>query len=395
MPGEDCRQTGRFTVDLQREPDDKKNWLVELKNHVLQAAGGAEIRLRVHTTVFLAVNGFLFLVNMLTSRGFPWFFFPLAGWAVGLVSHYQVMRNKRNRSKRIRAAGNLSREQVRIISKIHDAEARYKSHRAAFLTGSAFLIGTNLITSPGFPWAFFPVGGWVVGLLAHRAAHRAKMRMLNTNLEALGISWRALTRLAPSGSPLPLEGVRATRRPDSDRTESTSEYGSVLKEVSDTRDSLLRQVEGDEDLKATCGPDFAQLLENYVSRIDSLAAMSEELGHTLSTFSEEDLQKEIDELKAKHEKAENGYVKQEYEKTINQYERQRQSLTELRDQKEVVHLRLTASLLTIRQIQLDLSRMKSMASTAEPASVKLLREKSDELSQYLDDLRSGYQSLSL
>ena len=221
------------------------------------------------------------------------------------------------------------------------------------------------------------------------------MRMLKDDLEALGISWRVFARPSPSDSSLPLEGERSARRPDSDGTENRSEYGFVLKEVSDTRDSLLRQVEADEDLKATCGPDFAQLMENYVSRIDSLAAMSEELGHTLSTFSEEDLQKEIDELKAKQEKAENGYVRQEYEKTINQYERQRQSLTELREQKEVVHLRLTASLLTIRQIQLDLSGMKSMASTTEPASVKLLREKSDELSHYLDDLRSGYQSLSL
>jgi hypothetical protein len=48
-------------VDPQREPDNEKNWLAELKNHALQATGRAEIGLRVHTTVFLAVNGFLFL----------------------------------------------------------------------------------------------------------------------------------------------------------------------------------------------------------------------------------------------------------------------------------------------------------------------------------------------
>jgi hypothetical protein len=40
-----------------------------------------------HVIVFLAVNGFLFLVNWLTSPGAWWFVFPVATWGLGLFFH--------------------------------------------------------------------------------------------------------------------------------------------------------------------------------------------------------------------------------------------------------------------------------------------------------------------
>jgi hypothetical protein len=40
-----------------------------------------------HVIVYLAVNGFLFLINWLTSPGAWWFLFPVAAWGLGLFFH--------------------------------------------------------------------------------------------------------------------------------------------------------------------------------------------------------------------------------------------------------------------------------------------------------------------
>jgi len=40
-----------------------------------------------HFIVYLLVNAFLFVVNMLTSRGSWWFYWPLFGWGIGVAAH--------------------------------------------------------------------------------------------------------------------------------------------------------------------------------------------------------------------------------------------------------------------------------------------------------------------
>ena len=62
---------------------------------------------RHHLTMYLAVNGFLFvvwLVLALVFKGgawFPWFLFPLVGWGIGISSHaFAVYGSGNSRGKR-------------------------------------------------------------------------------------------------------------------------------------------------------------------------------------------------------------------------------------------------------------------------------------------------------
>jgi len=41
----------------------------------------------VHLVVYLIVNAGLFLINMLTSPGTLWFYWPLIGWGIGVAAH--------------------------------------------------------------------------------------------------------------------------------------------------------------------------------------------------------------------------------------------------------------------------------------------------------------------
>ena len=54
---------------------------------IARRRAGRKFGFLVHLTVFIAVNVLLFVVNQGTTPGFPWFAFPLAGWAIGLSAH--------------------------------------------------------------------------------------------------------------------------------------------------------------------------------------------------------------------------------------------------------------------------------------------------------------------
>ena len=41
-----------------------------------------------HLAVYVVVNVVLVLIWAFTSRGYPWFVWPLGGWGVGLVFHF-------------------------------------------------------------------------------------------------------------------------------------------------------------------------------------------------------------------------------------------------------------------------------------------------------------------
>ncbi len=40
-----------------------------------------------HLVIYAVVNILLIIIWAMTSRGYPWFVWPLAGWGVGIVFH--------------------------------------------------------------------------------------------------------------------------------------------------------------------------------------------------------------------------------------------------------------------------------------------------------------------
>jgi len=54
---------------------------------IARRRAGMKFGFLAHLAVFTAVNTLLFAINQRTTPGFPWFAFPLGGWAVGLSIH--------------------------------------------------------------------------------------------------------------------------------------------------------------------------------------------------------------------------------------------------------------------------------------------------------------------
>jgi hypothetical protein len=47
----------------------------------------AKLAFRSHVAAYVLVNSFLAVLDLLTSPGELWFFWPLLGWGVGLAAH--------------------------------------------------------------------------------------------------------------------------------------------------------------------------------------------------------------------------------------------------------------------------------------------------------------------
>ena len=59
----------------------------------------------------------------------------------------------------------------------------------------------------------------------------------------------------------------------------------------------------------------------------------------------------------------------------------------------MLELRLKTSVMSLKKLQIDLARMKGLSAAEEQPSITSLRDKSEELSHYLEDLKAGYSEL--
>jgi hypothetical protein len=67
-----------------------------------RGARGSRAGLRIHATVFAAVQVMLVAIWALTGPlegdWYPWFVYPLLGWGVGLAAHYVAVRDSIRRA---------------------------------------------------------------------------------------------------------------------------------------------------------------------------------------------------------------------------------------------------------------------------------------------------------
>ena len=326
---------------------------------------------RAHLAAYGAVSALLLLVWFVTTKpfGHPWFLYPVGGWAVGVAHHFVATVTGRAQRREMRAR--LSAEQRRTLRRLHRAESGFAHHLTSFGTVTGFLFMVNMITLPGFPWFVFPSAGWTVGLVSHRLFFRVRRKSLLQRLRRLGVVRGELARVR--GAAL-----------------SAGRFGPLIDEANNIKESLLRQIQGSEPLRTRFGAELEPLLERYLGQINGLNERSRELEALLSTLSVEQIDAEIERLRAGREAARSPSVRAEYDRALTQHEHQRESLEELRGQQEILDLRIKGSVLALKRIEMDVARMKGLETSQVMGSLK---EKSEELSRYLEDLKAGYSEL--
>jgi len=333
-----------------------------------------------HLIPFLVVNGFLFFINLSTATGlgFPWFLFPLGGWGIGLVSHLATVRTRRRERAEVEALPEtLDDTDYKMVRRYHKARASVSATLASTISVAAFLLMINLIVSPGFLWAAFPIAGLFIAIVTSISSYASRRGSFRKRLKELFAS----------------KGRKAATGSDSLAATVAGEDPPVVKQALRIADSILEQSKKLDPTRAYLGEDLEPLLTNYIGQIRTLNQRGREVEEIMAAIPRVELQKDLSALRARYDKAEDISLRREYQKSIDQIERQNKSFDELENQKELLDLRITGSLNSLKQMQIDLARMTGISAAKEIDSIGRLRDRSRELSDYLQDFSEGYDEI--
>jgi hypothetical protein len=351
----------------------EKTALSRTKESIRRRYETQSLSIKIHGFLFvIGAAGFMFLNSI--STPFPWAFFPIAGWAIGLGGHLRAFLNRRRELGQVSRMPESPEENVRTLRAHQRARGAWAQHLTAFITANAYLWGINVITSFVFPWAAIVTGVWGVGLACHWMANSHKRKRLEERLRELGtdtgiLKGGLISAGKPSGEP----------RPFADKARAIAE-------------GMASRYKGNAALKshwAEIGP----LIGTAVAQIEELESKSAEFDRMTASISDAGLERDLAELREKRALAGTPLLRNEYDRSIAQYETHLAASSELRQHREILSLRLSGALNLIKQLEIDSVRLASLDGYEEPASLALLRSKTQENQAFLEDYRNGLERL--
>jgi class 3 adenylate cyclase len=328
-------------------------------------------------TSFLAVNGFLWFLYVSVGSGFLHIAVPIAtlGWGIGLVSSAVSARRAGAKLREIDAMPDLDAKQLADYKKLNRIKDSIVQHGASTVMVPLLLAIINILTGPSFLWFLIPSAAMLVGFLSHLASYSAtKPRLERRLLDSLGIKggWRNIFRQG-----------KARRQEAS----GLGPYADLYREAEAAKAAIASQL-----ASGQAGPvdaDLAPSLDQYLAQVKLLAQSANDIDRLVEGIPMSDLAKDKAVLVAKESVASSG-LKSEYRKSIDEIDRQESSYQELKEQSEVVRLRLGSSVNQLKQMRLDIARLQASPGVEGTAGIDQLKRRTDELSHYLEDLRSGY-----
>lgn len=345
------------------------------RDKVRRAAGRAATGLRAHASVFLGFNIFLIVIWAVTGAGHPWFLYPAGAWGIGLANHLNAVRQSARKEREVASLPELTDDETRILKKMHDERSGLSAHAASAVSISAFLFMVNVITGFGFPWFVFPAGALAFSLFVHWTTSAPRIRKRKKMIRA----WSGGDRKRQLDAERHSERDRAFEHP-------------VVQEAAAVKRTIERQLEQMTADHPSLTAEMKPLLEQYFDQVKDLAARASELDELVEPSVTAELQRDRARLVGRMRDAESPSLAGEYEKSIAEIDRQVESMRELRNNREMLDLRLRSSVNLLKQLQIDLARVKGVHLTGTEQS-RLLHEKSEELSEYIKDLESGYSEL--
>lgn len=330
--------------------------------------------MRGHAGSFLGVNGMLFFIWLVTGAGFPWFLFPLLGWGIGFATHRATHKQLEQELNQVQRMENPSRERIKWHRKLWKSRRAFRSHLVSTGMTSALLATINIVTGAAFPWAVIPIGFMAIGVLSHFPNARAKEAEYQKKLNQLGARLAAEPRLTGQAGPV-------------------ADGDDLAQEARRIRDTLVKQIEALPNDQGPFDADFREMLDTYVHRIEQLTGARNEISSLMEAIPISDLEQDRRQLEAKKGQAKNDRMVQEYQRSIEQIEKQKQSFSELTAEQEMLNLRARTAVNALKQMQIEFARMRSLQPSKEAQALEDLRSRTQDLTQYLRDLREGYAEL--
>lgn len=335
---------------------------------------------RGHLGSFVGVNAMLAVIWVTTGAGFPWFLIPLFGWGIGLASHYTALQSAEQEYRGLSRLGTIRRNVANLYRKLTKNRRGWASHLTSTVATSALLVVINGITWGGFPWAIFPIAGMSIGLFTHYPGFRSKDRRLLRQLAEQGVD---LARLERGVGLFPVRGAAVSA------AKTGAPGDAVEQEARQLREVIVKRLE--DSRTPDLGEEFRNALDGFVTQVAELQATSREIEGIIAEIPQDALEKDLRDLRQKRDSAESERMREEYDTSIAEVERQQRSYASLQEDAEMIRLRVNSAMNALRQMNIDLLRMRSSGGVGETA--ESLRSRALELSRQIEDLHNAYEEL--
>ena len=345
-----------------------------LERHSRSGRGG----LVGNLTSYLAVNGLLWFINLSTSAHFLWAAFVSTGWGIGVAATIVSSRRASEKLREVDAMPELDSVQLADLKKLNKMKDSMAQHASSTVMVCFFFAIINLLTSPAFLWFLIPSAAMAVGFLAHFASYSVgKPRLERKLLDALGIKggWRNIFKQG-----------KARRK----EAAGLGPYADLYREAQAAKEAIAAQLASGSAGAASVDADLAPSLDQYLGQVKLLAQSANEIDRLVESIPMTDISKDKAVLVSKEKAATSPSLKAEYRQSIEEIDKQEKSYAELKEQSEVVKLRLGSSVNQLKQMRLDIARLSASPNAEGGADLAGLKRRTDELSHYLEDLRSGY-----
>ncbi len=175
-----------------------------------------------------------------------------------------------------------------------------------------------------------------------------------------------------------------------------NEKHKKIHQLNGLRDDILKKIDRSKKFDSAIISDLKPLIENYIKQAGQLIERDEKLDKALSGFSVEKLQKTINDYESKLGQTENEALKDEYKSSIEKYKEHITSLKDLKEQREMIRLRLDTIMLSMQQVKYDLIKLEDLESQEQRDTIyKTFEEKSKDISEYLNVLEKSFKNLNL
>ncbi|MBN1410644.1 MAG: 2TM domain-containing protein [Spirochaetales bacterium] len=352
---------------------------------------------------FLAVFPFLAYLNFNFTPDHLWFYIPSIFWFNGIADQINTFVSSRKKKRFFNKTPNLNDKKIRLIKKFSENFKKFFNNLFSYLSVNAVAILANMYLIPDFPylgmvqkgWFFAMIIGWGAGVIGHFIGSVINHFRLKSRMKKEGIPFGRKLKSLPD-IPYSAESymMYEVQTPVDTGVKFDSPYGHLMVKALGIRDSIVQQVNTGHMENTEWDNEILPLVENFIKKIEKILNQCENIDGLLNEMPMTKINEEIAYCKTRIASDISETLKVEYEKAQVQWENHKDSIIKLKEQQELMLTRLNSSILVLQQYQINLAKMKALTLEADSGSLDRLKMTSDELTNYIKDLKDSYEELA-
>ena len=330
-----------------------------------------KLGLKIHSSVYIAVNAFLFALNLLTSFHVPWFLFPLGAWGMGLFIHYGVYRFLKRKKEEFERFDYLSPEQMHFLEKYLNSKRNFGIHAYSSVAVTAYMALINSFHNFHPPWFLIVAASLALPLAINGTVQGAISSSYRDKLKKL------------------LKGIKPRVDGDNDQMiDGPPEYLEAL----NLKKQILGQLNKGHGPQKSLAVEIVPVLDQYAKAIFALSQQSKKYSSALKTLDFNEINKEKQNILNRLETVAADSLKNEYRQALSHTENQLLTYAQLQEKSELINMRIKTSLSSLKKLQIEIMMLEDISSPM--SAVNETKTKIEELYQYAADLEAGFRDLN-